>query len=66
MLVHGADPAKQMCGATSVNAIMKAIGYGNLEVIAQYIRSGVDINLKSWDSRYGMVSLFGDAKHTTV
>ena len=58
LLDHGADPAKQMCGATSVNAIMTAIGYGNLEVIAQYIRSGVDINLKSWDSRYGMVSPF--------
>ena len=58
LLDHGADPAKQMCEATSVNAIMKAIGYGNLEVIAQYIRSGVDINLKSWDSRYGMVSPF--------
>ena len=58
LLDHGADPAKQMCAATSRNAIMTAIGYGNLEVIAQYIRSGIDINLKSWNSRYGMVSPF--------
>ena len=55
LLDHGADPAKQMCAATSSNAIMTAIKYDNLEVIAQYIRSGVDINLKSWDSEYGRV-----------
>ena len=53
LLDHGADPAKQMCGATSSNAIMTAIYYENSEAIAQYIRSGVDINLKSWDSIYG-------------
>ena len=58
LLDHGADPAKQMCGATSSNAIMPAIYYKNLEVIAQYIRSGVDINLKSWYSNYGRVSPF--------
>ena len=55
LLDHGADPAKQMCAATSSNAIMTAIYYTNLEVIAQYIRSGIDINLKSWDSKYGRV-----------
>ena len=58
LLDHGADPAKHMCGGTSRNAIMTAIHFGNLEVIAQYIRSGVDINLKSWDSKYGRVSPF--------
>ena len=58
LLDHGADPAKQMCAATSRNAIMTAIYYTNLEVIAQYIRSGIDINLKLWDSKYGMVSPF--------
>ena len=55
LLDHGADPAKQMCGATSSNAIMTAIHSENLEVIAQYIRSGVDINLRSWDSTLGKV-----------
>ena len=58
LLDHGADPAKQMCAATRVNAIMTAIYYGNLEVIAQYIRSGVNVNSKSWDSKYGRVSPF--------
>ena len=58
LLSHGADPAKQMCAATSVNAIMTAISFGNLKVIAQYMRSGVNINMKSWDSKYGRVSPF--------
>ena len=58
LLDHGADPAKQMCGATSVNAIMAAIYDEHLEAIAQYIRSGIDINLKSWDFQYGRVSPF--------
>ena len=58
LLDHGADPAKQMCGTRSVNAIMIAIYYENLEVITQYIRSGININLKSWDSTYGRVSPF--------
>ena len=58
LLDHGANPAKQMCAPTSRNAIMTAIYYKNLEVIDQYIRSGVDINMKLWDSKYGMVSPF--------
>ena len=58
LLDHGADPAKQMCGATSVNAIMTAINDENIEVLAQYIRSGIDINLKSRDSKYGRVTPF--------
>ena len=62
LLDHGADPAKQMCAATRVNATMTAIDYEHLEVIAQYIRSGIDINLKSWDSKYGRVSPF-EASH---
>ena len=49
LLDHGADPAKPMCEATSVNAIMNAICYGNLQNIAKYIRSGVDINFRSYD-----------------
>ena len=49
LLDHGADPAKPMCSATSVNALMTAINLGNLKVIAQYIRSGVNINLRSYD-----------------
>ena len=49
LLDHGADPAKPMSAATSVNAIMAAIAHRNLEAIVQYIRSGVDINSRSYD-----------------
>ena len=55
LLDHGAAPAKPMCTAGTANAIMREIRYANLEVIAQYIRSGVDLNLKSWSSTYGGV-----------
>ena len=49
LLDHGADPAKPICSATSSNAIMTAICDGNLEKFSLYIRSGVDINFRSYD-----------------
>ena len=49
LLDHGADPAKPMCAATSANAMMTAICAGNFKAIVQYIRSGVDINFRSYD-----------------
>ena len=59
LLDHGADPAKEMCSATSANAIMAAtIANRPLEVIAQYIRSGVDINLRSSTNKYKNVKPF--------
>ena len=58
LLDHGADPAKRICSATSINAIMAAIGIAPLEVIVQYIRSGVDINFRSWANKYGNVTPF--------
>ena len=58
LLDHGADPDKRMCATTSVNAIMTAICYGNLDVIAQYIRNGVDINFKSYFGSYENVLPF--------
>ena len=42
LLDHGADPGKSICSSTSANALMTAIQYRYLNVIAQYIRSGVD------------------------
>ena len=58
LLDHGADPAKQMYSKTSVNAIMTAIHIGNLNVSVQYIRWGVNINLRSYDSSYRKVLPF--------
>ena len=55
LLDHGVDPAKQMCAAISGNAIVTAICYKYVDIIALYIRSGIDINLKSWDSKYERV-----------
>ena len=49
LLDYGADPAKTMCTARSANAIMAAINHRNLNVMAHYIRSGVDINFRSHD-----------------
>ena len=49
LLDHGADPAKAMCAATSRNAIMAAICNQRSKVVAQYIRSGVNINFRSYD-----------------
>ena len=58
LLDHGADPAQRMCSPTSVNATMTAIRFGNVEVIAQYIHSGVDINFKSYIGLYEIVLPF--------
>ena len=52
LLDHGADPTKKMCSPTSANAMMTAIESGQLEDIAQYIRSGVDINFRSYHDFY--------------
>ena len=58
LLDHGADPAKPMCSATGANAIMTAIHHGHFDVIAQYARSGVNINCRSYDCTYGTVLTF--------
>ena len=50
LLDHGADPAKQLCAPKSANAMMTALDRGNLEVIAQYIRSGVNIDTRSYET----------------
>ena len=58
LLDHGADPAKQSCASTSANALMTAIQYGNTKVTVLYIRSGLYINLKSYERRHGKVLPF--------
>ena len=52
LLDHGADPAKVTCAAQSENAIIKTINYGCPEVIVQYIRSGIDVNFRTWNGPY--------------
>ena len=58
LLDRGADPAKQSCAATSANALMTAIQYGNTKVTALYIRSGLNINFRSYERRHGKVLPF--------
>ena len=58
LLDHGADPAKAICEPTSANAVMAAIAYKHVEILALYLRSGVELNFRSWDSQYDNVSPF--------
>ena len=58
LLDHGANPAKPVCGARFANAIMTAVYYRSVEVVAQYIRYGVDINFRSRSRRHGSRSPF--------
>ena len=58
LLDHGADPAKVMCTARSANASSKAISYRKSNILVWYIRSGVDINFRSYDYIHGRVLPF--------
>ena len=58
LLDHGADPLKPMCRARVYNAFMTAIVYRTLDIIAQYIRNGIDINSKSRTHKHGIISPF--------
>ena len=53
LLDHGADPVKPKCSTTSPNAIMAGIFCSaSLDIIAQFIRNGVNINFRSWNCRF--------------
>ena len=49
LLDHGADPAKSVCSASAPTAMMTAIYVDDLNILAQYIRSGVDVNFRVMD-----------------
>ena len=57
LLDHGADPAKPLCAAINARDIIRSIKYGHSKVLAQYIRSGVNINFRSY-VQFGIVSPF--------
>ena len=58
LLDHGADPAKSVCSATGASAMMTAIYEDDLNILAHYIRSGVDINFRSRVFSHGNVLPF--------
>ena len=58
LLDHGADPNQRICMKKDSSILLEAIQHRHEEVIALYIRNGVDINFRSLDYQYGMVSPF--------
>ena len=58
LLDHGADPNMKICVEKNSSILLEAIQHRHEEVIALYIRNGVDINYRSYDREYGMVSPF--------
>ena len=58
LLDHGADPNKKICNGKGYNALTFAIWHNHEEVIALYIRNGVNINSRSCHSDYGKVLPF--------
>ena len=58
LLDHGADPNQRICKERATSILLEAIQHRHEEVIAMYIRNGVDINFRSFDWHYGMVLPF--------
>ena len=58
LLDHGADPNMKICVEEDSSILLEAIEHGHKEVIALYIRNGVDVNFRSFDEEYGMVLPF--------
>ena len=58
LLDHGADPNMRICVWIISSILLEAIQYRHEEVIALYIRNGVDINFRSFDGQYGLVLPF--------
>ena len=58
LLDHGADPNMKICVEKESSNLLEAIERRHEEVIAMYIRNGVDVDYRSCDRYYGMVLPF--------
>ena len=58
LLDHGGDPNMRTCVNKGSSILLAAIKGRHTEVIALYIRNGVDINFRSFDSQYGVLLPF--------
>ena len=58
LLDHGADPNKRMCEKKCFSVINIAIRRGNVKMVAHLIRSGLDINSRSYHYVHGYVLPF--------
>ena len=58
LLDHGADPNKKICDGKVDTALTKAIKWYRCEIVALYIRNGVDINFRAHPDGAGDVLPF--------
>ena len=58
LLDHGADPNKKICNGKIDTALTLAIRFHRLDIVALYIRNGVDINFRAHLYDYGDVTPF--------
>ena len=58
LLRYDADPNKNICDKKCCTALTTAIAKQHVEVVAEFIQSGVDINCRSYDQRYGNILPF--------
>ena len=63
LLDHGADPNKKRCVDQCPSAISVAIWSGHVEVIARFIRGGVDVNARSKCPHIGSLMPFEAAAY---
>ena len=61
LLDQGADPSKPNCAKNYPNVINIAICVSHVEVIARFVRGGLNVNIKSKNSDTGVVLPFEDA-----
>ena len=55
LLDFGADPSKNICDKKCPTVLTTAIVNQHVVGVAQFIQSGVDINCRSYDQRYGNI-----------
>ena len=58
LLDKGADPKLKTCEEFYPSALVSVISANHLEILARFIRRGVDVNLRSYDYHHGSVLPF--------
>ena len=58
LLDLGADPNQSVCEENCLTALTTAIVHQHVDIVAEFIEWGVDINCRSYDQRYGQVLPF--------
>ena len=58
LLDQGADPNLKTCEEMYPSALVSVLAANHLEILAHFIRGGVDVNFRSYDYQYGTVLPF--------